>query len=124
MMLFQKVTRKSSLMVVTEALGHKIGAAVEDVDGTTALEADVVVVLHWDAVLEEFEQTLEKPNAIHMPEERDERSEEAEVVAHGGWTNGATLAAPEMKPELVWTPLVLAGGATCENGVARSPLLS
>jgi hypothetical protein len=113
-------------MVVTRALGHKIGAAAEDVDGTTALEADVVVVLHWDVVwsnLEEFEQTLEKPNAIHMPEKRDERSEEAEVVAHG-WTSGATLAAPEMKPELVWTPLFLAGGATCENGVARSPLLS
>ena len=48
--------------MVTEALGHKIGAVAEDVDGM-ALEVNVVVVLNWEILkcnvvwsnLEEFE---------------------------------------------------------------------
>jgi hypothetical protein len=126
------------------SLGHKIGAAVEDVDGTTSsmvLEplVEVVAVPHWEirtrngvwsSLEDAFEQTLEEPNAIHMMVKRDEPSEEAEVVAHGrrspALKDGATFAAPETKPvvELVWTPVVLIGGVNYENGVVRSSLLS
>lgn len=143
MMSFWQATGKLSLMVAAEALGHKIGAAVEDVDGTTSsmvlepLEVEVVVVPHWEirtrngvwsSLEDAFEQTLEEPNAIHMMVKRDEPSEEAEVVAHGrrspALKDGAALAAPETKPELVWTPVVLIGGVAYENGVVRSSLLS